>query len=143
MDVDDDEDSEALKLALKMSQGEGSTGSTAEAEPRVTDFSYVDYASIAHTHLPLSQSIKCSECGKIFRNTDEANFHAVKSGHDQFEESTEEVPTCFIFLLPHRTLIALSSAEEAAHGGGEKAKAGGAAREDGGETRGEGGTGRC
>jgi hypothetical protein len=37
------------------------------------------------------QSIKCSECGKIFKNTALANFHAEKSGHDQFEESTEEV----------------------------------------------------
>jgi len=37
------------------------------------------------------QSIKCSECGKVFRNTALANYHAEKSGHDQFEESTEEV----------------------------------------------------
>lgn len=37
------------------------------------------------------QSIKCSECGKVFKNTALANFHAEKSGHDQFEESTEEV----------------------------------------------------
>ncbi|KAJ4474886.1 ubiquitin-related domain-containing protein [Lentinula aciculospora] len=38
-----------------------------------------------------AKSIKCSECGKIFKNTALANFHAEKSGHDQFEESTEEV----------------------------------------------------
>ncbi|KAL1707907.1 ubiquitin-related domain-containing protein [Schizophyllum commune] len=37
------------------------------------------------------QSIKCSLCGKIFKNTALANYHAEKSGHDQFEESTEEV----------------------------------------------------
>lgn len=37
------------------------------------------------------QSIKCSQCGKIFKNTALANFHAEKSGHDQFEESTEEI----------------------------------------------------
>ncbi|KAJ8489230.1 hypothetical protein ONZ45_g13664 [Pleurotus djamor] len=30
-------------------------------------------------------------CGKIFKNTALVNFHAEKSGHDQFEESTEEV----------------------------------------------------
>lgn len=30
-------------------------------------------------------------CGKVFKNTALANFHAEKSGHDQFEESTEEV----------------------------------------------------
>jgi UBX domain-containing protein 1/4 len=39
----------------------------------------------------ICQSIKCSQCGKIFKNTALANFHAEKSGHDQFEESTEEV----------------------------------------------------
>jgi len=37
------------------------------------------------------KSIKCTKCGKIFKNTVLANFHAEKSGHDQFEESTEEV----------------------------------------------------
>jgi len=38
-----------------------------------------------------AKSIKCSMCGKIFKNTALANYHAEKSGHDQFEESTEEV----------------------------------------------------
>ncbi|KAL1718138.1 ubiquitin-related domain-containing protein [Schizophyllum commune] len=38
-----------------------------------------------------AKSIKCSLCGKIFKNTALANYHAEKSGHDQFEESTEEV----------------------------------------------------
>ncbi|KAL0575584.1 hypothetical protein V5O48_006400 [Marasmius crinis-equi] len=38
-----------------------------------------------------AKSIKCSQCGKTFKNTALANFHAEKSGHDQFEESTEEI----------------------------------------------------
>ncbi|KAK0202411.1 ubiquitin-related domain-containing protein [Desarmillaria ectypa] len=38
-----------------------------------------------------AKSIKCSECGKTFRNTALANFHAEKSGHTAFEESTEEI----------------------------------------------------
>ncbi|KAF9233843.1 ubiquitin-related domain-containing protein [Melanogaster broomeanus] len=38
-----------------------------------------------------AKSIKCSICSKTFRNTALANYHAEKSGHDQFEESTEEV----------------------------------------------------
>jgi len=38
-----------------------------------------------------AKSIKCSQCGKVFRDTALANFHAEKSGHDQFEESTEEI----------------------------------------------------
>lgn len=48
--------------------------------------------SIIRTFCPCNiQSIKCSQCGKTFKNTALANFHAEKSGHDQFEESTEEV----------------------------------------------------
>ncbi|KAK0564140.1 hypothetical protein OC861_004453 [Tilletia horrida] len=38
-----------------------------------------------------AKSIKCSECGKIFKNADLAQFHATKSGHESFEESTEEI----------------------------------------------------
>ncbi|KAF8166638.1 DNA-binding protein [Mycena galopus ATCC 62051] len=38
-----------------------------------------------------AKSIKCSECGKVFRNTALAQFHAEKSGHQEFEESTEEI----------------------------------------------------
>jgi len=38
----------------------------------------------------------------VFKNTALANFHAEKSGHDQFEESTDEVNEtvrCDNFLL--------------------------------------------
>ncbi|KAK7062536.1 hypothetical protein VNI00_000024 [Paramarasmius palmivorus] len=62
MDVDDDDEETAL-LKAQMGAAEG-----VEAK-----------------------SIKCSQCGKIFKNTALANFHAEKSGHDQFEESTEEI----------------------------------------------------
>jgi len=63
MDVDDDEeDAEALKsLGVKVAN---------DVE---------------------AKSIKCSECGKVFRNTALAQFHAEKSGHQEFEESTEEI----------------------------------------------------
>ncbi|KAK6978132.1 ubiquitin-related domain-containing protein [Favolaschia claudopus] len=62
MDVDDEEDAEALRsLGVKVA-------TDAEAK-----------------------SIKCSECGKVFRNTALAQFHAEKSGHQSFEESTEEI----------------------------------------------------
>ncbi|KAG2033839.1 ubiquitin-related domain-containing protein [Suillus americanus] len=68
MDVDvDDEDEDALRRL--MGTKAGATSST-EAE---------------------AKSIKCSECGKVFKNTALANYHAEKSGHDQFEESTEEI----------------------------------------------------
>jgi hypothetical protein len=32
-----------------------------------------------------------AQCGKIFKNASLVSFHAEKSGHSQFEESTEEV----------------------------------------------------
>jgi len=67
MDVDE-EDAEALRELTGKAGAAVSGGVDAEAK-----------------------SIKCTECGKIFKNTALANFHAEKSGHDQFEESTEEV----------------------------------------------------
>ncbi|GAA5918349.1 hypothetical protein JCM6882_007294 [Rhodosporidiobolus microsporus] len=38
-----------------------------------------------------AKSLKCMECGKVFRNTALAQYHGTKSGHSQFEESTEEL----------------------------------------------------
>ncbi|CAO1630043.1 unnamed protein product [Parajaminaea phylloscopi] len=38
-----------------------------------------------------AKSIKCVDCGKIMKNSAFASFHAEKSGHTNFEESTEEV----------------------------------------------------
>lgn len=38
-----------------------------------------------------AKSLKCSDCGKVFRSQATASFHAEKSGHENFEESTEEV----------------------------------------------------
>ncbi|KAH9034592.1 ubiquitin-related domain-containing protein [Lactarius pseudohatsudake] len=68
MDEDDDEETAALRAVY------GSPGAADQADSDVE-----------------ARSIKCSECGKIFKNTALANFHAEKSGHDQFEESTEEI----------------------------------------------------
>ncbi|KAL1633710.1 hypothetical protein SLS58_010974 [Diplodia intermedia] len=38
-----------------------------------------------------AQSLKCNDCGKMFRTHAQAEFHASKSGHVDFEESTEEI----------------------------------------------------
>lgn len=85
MDVDDDEDAEALK-----SLGVAASGAV---EAKVS-FHVMVNVSISMMYTSSRKSIKCSECGKIFKNTALANFHAEKSGHDQFEESTEEVINC-------------------------------------------------
>lgn len=37
------------------------------------------------------RSLACNECGKKFRSQAQAEFHASKSGHVDFSESTEEI----------------------------------------------------
>lgn len=37
-----------------------------------------------------AKSFKCDECGKLFKNQDEVEFHAAKTNHSSFSESTEE-----------------------------------------------------
>lgn len=37
-----------------------------------------------------AKSLKCDECGRLFKNHEEVEFHAAKSGHSSFSESTEE-----------------------------------------------------
>ncbi|KAL7622968.1 hypothetical protein AAE478_006647 [Parahypoxylon ruwenzoriense] len=39
----------------------------------------------------VAMSLVCNECGKKFRSQGEAEFHANKSGHTDFAESTEEI----------------------------------------------------
>ncbi|KLO05040.1 hypothetical protein SCHPADRAFT_911285 [Schizopora paradoxa] len=72
---EDDEDAEALRAALGKQGGLAAAAAAASAAAEGAD----------------AKSIKCSQCDKIFKNTALANFHAEKSGHDQFEESTEEI----------------------------------------------------
>ncbi|XP_060529970.1 UBX domain-containing protein 1 [Cylas formicarius] len=36
------------------------------------------------------KSIRCDDCGKLFKSNQEVEFHASKSGHENFSESTEE-----------------------------------------------------
>lgn len=38
----------------------------------------------------MAKSTKCDVCGKLFKTSLEVEFHATKSGHDKFSESTEE-----------------------------------------------------
>lgn len=38
-----------------------------------------------------AKSLKCDECGKLFRGALEAQYHSVKSKHEHFSESTEEI----------------------------------------------------
>ena len=40
---------------------------------------------------PQAKSMVCNDCGKKFRGMAQAQFHAEKSGHDDFSESAEEI----------------------------------------------------
>lgn len=40
--------------------------------------------------VPEAKSIKCEDCGRLFKTSLEVEFHATKSGHSNFSESTEE-----------------------------------------------------
>lgn len=37
-----------------------------------------------------AKSLKCNDCNKLFKSTAEVEFHAAKTGHQNFSESTEE-----------------------------------------------------
>jgi UBX domain-containing protein 1/4 len=71
--------------------------STNAVPPSATDdqISEADAAAIAaamsEEASPAAKSLKCVDCGKLFKNADLANYHAEKSGHENFEESVEEV----------------------------------------------------
>ncbi|KAL1854796.1 hypothetical protein VTK73DRAFT_8694 [Phialemonium thermophilum] len=39
----------------------------------------------------VAKSLVCNECGKKFRTHDQASFHAAKTDHADFSESTEEL----------------------------------------------------
>lgn len=39
---------------------------------------------------PIAKSLKCDECGKLFKSQEEVEFHAAKTQHGSFSESTEE-----------------------------------------------------
>ena len=36
-------------------------------------------------------SLRCDDCGKLFRNQSSAEYHANKSGHENFSESRDEI----------------------------------------------------
>ncbi|KAG5944624.1 hypothetical protein E4U59_007047 [Claviceps monticola] len=48
-------------------------------------------AKIAELETGNARSLVCNECGKRFRNHDLATFHATKTEHTDFSESTEEI----------------------------------------------------
>ena len=75
------------------SEGAGASG-PAEVPISAADQAAID-AAMAEETGPAAKSLKCVDCGKLFKNADLANYHAEKSGHENFEESVEEVGSTF------------------------------------------------
>ena len=80
-----------------MSSGEppkdrGMSEATAATEEQLSEEDAAAIAAAMADESPaVAKSLKCVDCGKLFKNVDLANYHAEKSGHENFEESTEEV----------------------------------------------------
>ncbi|KAF7992864.1 hypothetical protein HCN44_005208 [Aphidius gifuensis] len=70
-------------------------GNVDTAEQSTDDTSNVDASSQDNNGASVKEtaeakSLKCDVCGKLFKSSLEVEFHATKSGHDKFSESTEE-----------------------------------------------------
>lgn len=77
------DESEPPESPAESPVGESAPDSVAAAEPNQ------DMASASGENKDVAKSMKCDVCGKLFNSTLEVEFHATKSGHDQFSESTE------------------------------------------------------
>jgi UBX domain-containing protein 1/4 len=64
----------------------------APSEEKLSDEDAAAIAAAMADEPAAAKSLKCADCGKLFKNADLANYHAQKSRHENFEESTEEVP---------------------------------------------------
>lgn len=63
--------------------------------PSKTTAAHVDDANELPPNLlegEVAKSLVCNECGKRFRSHAQAEFHASKTDHTDFSESTEEIP---------------------------------------------------
>lgn len=58
------------------------------------------------------QSLKCADCDKVFATEALASYHADKSGHLNFQESTEEVIMSFLLLSQDITCFLRTEASE-------------------------------
>lgn len=65
------------------STSEPPAASTSDSAPPPTD-------KDADAEAEVAKSIKCEDCNKLFKTQLEVEYHATKSGHSNFSESTEE-----------------------------------------------------
>lgn len=81
--IDDD-----VQGVLASAATTGSTGQTKTGESLSTEGGESSSAEVVAPQE--AKSIKCEDCGRLFKTSMEVEFHAAKSGHSNFAESTEE-----------------------------------------------------
>lgn len=87
----------ATDAPANTAKGDGSDEVAGKAEepstqPGLADANAPSQEPTSAENSPASaKSVKCDECGKKFRTEPEMEFHAVKTGHQSFSESAEEV----------------------------------------------------
>ena len=79
---------------MSTKQSDPPTGSGTEDQISEADAAAIS-AAMAEETTPSAKSLKCVDCGKLFKNADLANYHAEKSGHENFEETVDEVCLSF------------------------------------------------
>lgn len=80
----------AMEWLLSHDEEEGASERPPETIESPTSSSEQEDQTASPDTAPVAKSIKCEECGKLFKSQSEVEFHSVKTGHDQFAESTEE-----------------------------------------------------
>lgn len=84
--ADEDIPSSSGSSSATQPLGEGSSSDPAAgAAPAAASATTDESAAPA-----VAKSLKCDECGKLFKSQDEVEFHAAKTQHSSFSESTEE-----------------------------------------------------
>lgn len=84
----DDLGSSAPGFTVGGTVGEGSsTGSVAAPPPPQPP---AESISTSTNDAPEAKSLRCDDCGKLFKNQEEVEYHAAKTNHSSFSESTEE-----------------------------------------------------
>lgn len=67
-----------------------SSGGGSSSVPAPASEAPAEGSSSATEPAPVAKSLKCDECGKLFKSQEEVEFHAAKTQHSSFSESTEE-----------------------------------------------------
>lgn len=58
--------------------------------PSSSSAAATEEAATATAEGAVAKSLKCDDCGKVFKDQAEVEYHAAKTGHSNFSESTEE-----------------------------------------------------